>query len=220
MELGEGPLNSGTRSAWADHHRRGLPHLEARNVDPGRRGQRTRHARRTVIVRRDLRRATACAPWCGRWRCTTTARAILSRTAPEFLEKLFEQEVPEVADGLITIKRIARAGRAPRWRWRGRRPASIRWRVRGHEGQPHPRASCAGCATRTSTSSTSPTTSNCSSSARCHRPKIGDIKLDVEASAPRVGMKPDQVALAIGKGGHNIKLAGRPHGLRHRRVPR
>jgi N utilization substance protein A len=33
---------------------------------------------------------------------------ILSRTAPEFLEKLFEQEVPEVADGLITIKRIVR----------------------------------------------------------------------------------------------------------------
>ena len=37
-----------------------------------------------------------------------TPVVILSRTAPEFLEKLFEQEVPEVADGLITIKRIVR----------------------------------------------------------------------------------------------------------------
>lgn len=35
-------------------------------------------------------------------------KVILSRTAPEFLAKLFEQEVPEVADGLITIKRIVR----------------------------------------------------------------------------------------------------------------
>ncbi len=37
-----------------------------------------------------------------------TPRIILSRTAPEFLERLFEQEVPEIFDGLITIKKIVR----------------------------------------------------------------------------------------------------------------
>ena len=42
-----------------------------------------------------------------------TPVVILSRTAPEFLEKLFEQEVPEVADGLITIKRIVQSLRNP-----------------------------------------------------------------------------------------------------------
>jgi len=39
--------------------------------------------------------------------------------------------------------------------------------------------------------------------------KVGDIKLDVERKRAEVYMKPDQVALAIGKGGHNIKLAGK-----------
>ena len=38
-----------------------------------------------------------------------TPRIILSRTAPEFLERLFEMEVPEIYDGLITIKKIVRA---------------------------------------------------------------------------------------------------------------
>ena len=36
-------------------------------------------------------------------------RIVLSRTAPEFLERLFEQEVPEISDGLITIKKVVRA---------------------------------------------------------------------------------------------------------------
>jgi N utilization substance protein A len=43
--------------------------------------------------------------------------------------------------------------------------------------------------------------------------KVGDIKLDHEHKRAEVYMKPDQVALAIGKGGHNIKLAGRLTGF-------
>ena len=39
---------------------------------------------------------------------TTTPYIVLSRTSPEFLEKLFEQEVPEIIDGLITIKKVVR----------------------------------------------------------------------------------------------------------------
>ena len=41
-------------------------------------------------------------------RNNTTPYIILSRTSPEFLEKLFEQEVPEIADGLITVKKVVR----------------------------------------------------------------------------------------------------------------
>ncbi len=43
--------------------------------------------------------------------------------------------------------------------------------------------------------------------------KVGDIKLDLEHKRAEVYMKPDQVALAIGKGGHNIKLAGKLTGF-------
>lgn len=53
---------------------------------------------------------------------------ILSRTAPEFLERLFEQEVPEIFDGLITIKKIVRIpGERPRWPWNPTTNASTRW---------------------------------------------------------------------------------------------
>ena len=57
-----------------------------------------------------------------------TPRIILSRTAPEFLERLFEMEVPEIYDGLITIKKIVRSpGSAPRWPWNRTTTASIPW---------------------------------------------------------------------------------------------
>ena len=46
----------------------------------------------------------------------TTPYIVLSRTTPEFLEKLFEQEVPEIYDGLITIKKVFRGSGG--WGWR------------------------------------------------------------------------------------------------------
>ena len=52
---------------------------------------------------------------------------ILSRTDNTFLEKLMEQEVPEIEDGLITIRNIVRIpGNGPRWRWNPMMTGSIR----------------------------------------------------------------------------------------------
>ncbi|MFN8351089.1 MAG: transcription termination factor NusA [Flavobacteriales bacterium] len=137
-------------------------------------------------------------------------RVILSRTAPEFLEKLFEQEVPEVADGLITIKRIVREP--------GERAKVA---VESYDDRIDPVGACVGMKgsrihgivreLRNENIDVINFTNNEQLLIqRALSPaKIGSIKLDGEHKRAEVYMKPDQVALAIGKGGHNIKLAGR-----------
>lgn len=137
-------------------------------------------------------------------------RVILSRAAPEFLEKLFEQEVPEVADGLITIKRIVREP--------GERAKVA---VESYDDRIDPVGACVGMKgsrihgivreLRNENIDVINYTSNEQLLIqRALSPaKIGNIKLDLENKRAEVYMKPDQVALAIGKGGHNIKLAGR-----------
>jgi N utilization substance protein A len=137
-------------------------------------------------------------------------RVILSRTAPEFLEKLFEQEVPEVADGLITVKRIVREP--------GERAKVA---VESYDDRIDPVGACVGMKgsrihgivreLRNENIDVINFTNNEQLLIqRALSPaKIGSIKLDVEGKRAEVYMKPDQVALAIGKGGHNIKLAGR-----------
>lgn len=139
-----------------------------------------------------------------------TPVVILSRTAPEFLEKLFEQEVPEVADGLITIKRIVREP--------GERAKVA---VESYDDRIDPVGACVGMKgsrihgivreLRNENIDVINFTNNEQLLIqRALSPaKVGEIKLDPETKRAEVYMKPDQVALAIGKGGHNIKLAGR-----------
>jgi N utilization substance protein A len=139
-----------------------------------------------------------------------TPVVILSRTAPEFLAKLFEQEVPEVADGLITIKRIVREP--------GERAKVA---VESYDDRIDPVGACVGMKgsrihgivreLRNENIDVINFTGNEQLLIqRALSPaKIGNIKLNVEHKRAEVYMKPDQVALAIGKGGHNIKLASR-----------
>lgn len=143
-----------------------------------------------------------------------TPVVILSRTAPEFLEKLFEQEVPEVADGLITIKRIVREP--------GERAKVA---VESYDDRIDPVGACVGMKgsrihgivreLRNENIDVINYTSNEQLLIqRALSPaKVGTIKLDQERKRAEVYMKPDQVALAIGKGGHNIKLAGKLTGF-------
>ena len=143
-----------------------------------------------------------------------TPVVILSRTAPEFLEKLFEQEVPEVADGLITIKRIVREP--------GERAKVA---VESYDDRIDPVGACVGMKgsrihgivreLRNENIDVINYTANDELLIqRALSPaKVGSIKLDREHKRAEVYMKPDQVALAIGKGGHNIKLAGKLTGF-------
>ncbi len=135
---------------------------------------------------------------------------ILSRTAPEFLERLFELEVPEVFDGLITIKRIVREP--------GERAKVA---VESYDDRVDPVGACVGMKgsrihgivreLRNENIDVINYTSNPTLFIqRALSPaKISSIEIDEEAGRAKVFLKPDQVSLAIGKGGHNIKLAGR-----------
>jgi len=139
---------------------------------------------------------------------------LLSRTAPEFLEKLFEQEVPEVADGLITIKRIVRE------------PGECaKVAVESYDDRIDPVGACVGMKgsrihgivrelRNENIDVINWTTNDSLLIQRALSPaKVGEIKLDEVNKRAEVYMKPDQVALAIGKGGHNIKLAGKLTGF-------
>ncbi len=143
-----------------------------------------------------------------------TPVVILSRTAEEFLAKLFEQEVPEVADGLITIKRIVREP--------GERAKVA---VESYDDRIDPVGACVGMKgsrihgivrelRNENIDVINFTTNDELLIQRALSPaKVGEIKLNHEHKRAEVYMKPDQVALAIGKGGHNIKLAGRLTGF-------
>ena len=135
---------------------------------------------------------------------------ILSRTAGEFLERLFELEVPEVFDGLITIKRIVREP--------GERAKVA---VESYDDRVDPVGACVGMKgsrihgivreLRNENIDVINYTSNPQLFIqRALSPaKITSIEIDEEAARAKVFLKPDQVSLAIGKGGHNIKLGGR-----------
>lgn len=139
-----------------------------------------------------------------------TPRIILSRTSPLFLEKLFEQEVPEVFDGLITIKKIVREP--------GERAKVA---VESYDDRIDPVGACVGMKgsrihgivrelRNENIDVINYTTNTMLFISRALSPaKITSIKLDDEKKRASVFLKPDQVSLAIGKGGHNIKLAGK-----------
>src|SRR6218665_1862856 len=138
---------------------------------------------------------------------------ILSRIAPEFLERLFELEVPEVFDGLITIKRIVREP--------GERAKVA---VESYDDRIDPVGACVGMKgsrihgivreLRNENIDVINYTNNAQLFiTRALSPaKITSVKIDEESKRAEVFLKPDQVSLAIGKGGHNIKLAGKLSG--------
>ena len=151
---------------------------------------------RAVVYRVDLR--------------NNSPQIILSRTAPEFLEKLFEQEVPEVFDGLITIKKIVREP--------GERAKVA---VESYDDRIDPVGACVGMKgsrihgivrelRNENIDVIHYTTNENLLIARALAPaKISSISIDKDNAKADVFLKPDQVSLAIGKGGHNIRLAGR-----------
>jgi N utilization substance protein A len=137
-------------------------------------------------------------------------RIILSRTSPLFLEKLFEQEVPEIFDGLITIKKIIREP--------GERAKVV---VESYDDRIDPVGACVGMKgsrihgivreLKNENIDVINYSSNISIFIqRALSPaKISSVKVDEEKRHASVYLKPDQVSMAIGKGGHNIKLAGK-----------
>jgi len=137
-----------------------------------------------------------------------TPLILLSRTSPIFLERLFELEVPEIFDGLITIKKIVRIP--------GER-AKIA--VESYDERIDPVGACVGMKgsrihgivrelKNENIDVINYTTNTQLYITRSLNPaKITSIKLDEEAKRAEVYLKPDEVSLAIGKGGLNIKLA-------------
>ena len=135
-------------------------------------------------------------------------RVILSRTANLFLEKLFEQEVPEINDGLITIKKIARIP--------GERAKVA---VESYDDRVDPVGACVGVKgariytivkeLRNENIDVIQYTANTSLLIqRALSPaKVSSITIDEEKNTASVYLQPDQVSLAIGKGGLNIRLA-------------
>ena len=134
----------------------------------------------------------------------------LSRTSPVFLERLFEMEVPEIFDGLITIKNIVREP--------GER---AKVSVESYDDRIDPVGACVGMKgsrihgivrelKNENIDVINFTSNNQLYITRALSPaKVTSIKLDDENGKAEVYLSPDQVSLAIGRGGHNIKLAGK-----------
>ena len=142
------------------------------------------------------------------------ANIVLSRIAPEFIMRLFEQEVPEVFDGIITIKKVVRQP--------GERAKVA---VESYDDRIDPVGACVGMKGSrihgivrelknenidvvNFTENTQLLISRALSPA-----KITSVKLDEEKMRASVFMDADQVSLAIGRGGHNINLAGKLTGF-------
>ncbi len=143
-----------------------------------------------------------------------TPKIILSRTSPLFLEKLFEGEVPEVFEGVITIRKVVREP--------GERAKVA---VESFDDRIDPVGACVGMkGSRIHSIVRELDNENIDVInytdnvelfiARALSPaKITSIKIDEEKGRASVVLKRDQVSLAIGKGGQNIKLAGKLVGL-------
>ncbi|MCA0430800.1 MAG: transcription termination factor NusA [Bacteroidetes bacterium] len=139
-----------------------------------------------------------------------TPSIIVSRTSPVFLERLFETEVPEIFDGLITIKKIVREP--------GERAKVA---VESYDDRIDPVGACVGMKgsrihgivrelKNENIDVINFTTNTQLLIQRSLSPaKITSIKLDETNHRADVFLKPDQISLAIGKGGYNIKLAGK-----------
>ncbi len=150
---------------------------------------------RAVVIRVEMR--------------NNTPLIILSRTSPVFLERLFELEVPEIFDGLITIKKIVRVP--------GERAKVA---VESYDERIDPVGACVGMKgsrihgivreLRNENIDVINFTNNTQLYiTRSLSPaKISSIKINEEEKHAEDFLKPNEVSLAIGKGGLNIKLAG------------
>ena len=135
-------------------------------------------------------------------------KIILSRTSPVFLERLLEAEVPEISDGLITIQRVARMP--------GERAKVA---VESYDDRIDPVGACVGVKGSrihsivrelgnenidviNYTSNTKLFVQRALSPA-----KVSSISIDEESHKAEVYLKPEEVSLAIGRSGLNIKLA-------------
>jgi transcription termination/antitermination protein NusA len=139
-----------------------------------------------------------------------TPKITLSRTSPVFLERLFETEIPEIYDGIIMIRRIVREP--------GDRAKVA---VESYDDRIDPVGACVGMKgsrihgivreLQNENIDVIAFTENLELLiARALSPaKISSMNVDKERRRVSVFLKPDQVSLAIGKGGQNIKLAGK-----------
>ncbi len=136
-------------------------------------------------------------------------RIILSRTSPIFLERLFEQEIPEVADGLIIVKRVERIP-----------GEKAKVAVESYDERIDPVGACVGMKGsrihgivrelgNENIDVINYTSNNNLFISRALSPaKVSTIQIDNDNQRAEVYLKPDQVSLAIGRGGSNIRLAG------------
>lgn len=141
-------------------------------------------------------------------------RVILSRTSPVFLERLFEQEIPEITDGIIAVKKIVREP--------GERAKVA---VESFDDRIDPVGACVGMKGSRIHSIVRElenenidviqfTDNQHLLISRALSPaKITTVQIDDSGDRASVFLKPDQVSLAIGKGGLNIKLASRLVGM-------
>lgn len=139
----------------------------------------------------------------------TKPSIVMSRTSPKFLEKLFEQEIPEVFDGLITIKKAVRVP-----------GEKAKVAVDSYDDRIDPVGACVGMKGSrihgivrelgnenidviNYTNNTQLLITRALSPA-----KVTSVKIDEETKRVEVMMDPNEVSKAIGRGGFNIRLAG------------
>ena len=135
---------------------------------------------------------------------------VLSRTSPRFLEKLFEQEIPEVFDGLINVKKVVRIP-----------GEKAKVAVDSYDDRIDPVGACVGMKGArihgivrelgnenidviNYTENPQLLITRALSPAR-----VTSVKIDEENSKAEVMLRPEEVSKAIGRGGQNIRLAGR-----------
>ena len=139
----------------------------------------------------------------------TKPSIILSRTSPVFLEKLFEQEIPEVFDGLITIKKVVRIP-----------GEKAKVAVDSYDDRIDPVGACVGMKGSRihgivrELGNENIDVINYTNNlqlfiTRALNPaRLNSMKIDEENNRVEVILNPEEVSKAIGRGGHNIRLAG------------